>query len=126
MNKDKIGIFLSAGCLLHCILTPVIIPILPLLGLTVKHEALLHIVLAGVIMIVGAVTFIPGYRKHKDFATLLLGIISTSLIIGTGLIELMSERTLTALTIIGSLGLIGAHYNNHIKICACEHHHATD
>ena len=39
MNKDKIGIFLSLGCLIHCVLGPLILPILPLFGLTIEHEA---------------------------------------------------------------------------------------
>lgn len=125
MSKDKLGIILSLGCLIHCVLMPVILPVLPLFGLAAKHEAAIHIVLAVLVTGVAAVTIIPGYFKHKDLLILILGVLGTTLIIMSGFLEAMGYPT-TLLTIAGSWSLIGAHYNNHKKICACEHHHDVE
>ena len=126
MNKDKIGIILSIGCLIHCILTPLIIPMLPLFGLAVEHEAFVHLILGSVVLTIAAITFIPGYLKHKDIFIMIAGFSGALIVMATGIGELLSHESYTIFTVLGSIVLVISHYLNHKLSCECLHHHATN
>lgn len=126
MNKDKLGIILSVGCLIHCILTPLVIPVLPLLGLTMEHEAFVHLILGSAVLIIAATTFIPGYLKHRDIFIMIAGFIGALTVMTTGIGELFNHESYTIFTISGSVILVISHYLNHKLSCECSHHHATN
>ena len=74
---DKIGITVTSLCAIHCILLPVILPVLPLLGLSAVHNhAFEHIVLL-ITMVLGFITLFIGFhryhRKLYPFYSLFLG-----------------------------------------------------
>ena len=62
---DFLGITASGLCLLHCILLPVAAVAIPLAGLSFLDHSMLHRVFAGVIIVVSALAFIPGFRTHR-------------------------------------------------------------
>ena len=122
MNKDKLGIFLSIGCLIHCLLMPIILPILPLLGLTTDHESIVHIILAVFVIIIATVTIIPGYFEHKNLLTLLTGMIGSIFIYISGILEIFGVHSTVFITMAGSSMMVYSHYNNHKRLCSCKHH----
>jgi hypothetical protein len=40
---DKVGIAVTSLCAIHCIMLPVLLPVLPLLGLTAVHNLALEL-----------------------------------------------------------------------------------
>lgn len=124
MTRDKIGMLLSVGCLIHCILFPLILPMIPLLGFTVEHQAMWHIVLLIPIVIIAIIAFIPGYKKHKLAEILVTAFVGIICLIISGIMELVDVDS-HALTVLGSINLVLAHYLNHKHSCKCDHHHAS-
>jgi hypothetical protein len=119
---DKIGIFLSSLCAVHCLLTPLVILALPFLGESFEHEAshVFHIVMALVVVPVAYYAFFSGYRHHHKKGVLFSGLFGASLI---GLAAFLPHEwvefyELDVMTILGSLILVTAHVINR-KACQC-------
>ena len=127
MNKDKLGIFLSIGCIVHCILTPLILPILPLIGFSFKHDGLVHVALSILVVLVAAVSMGLGARKYPSRLPIGLTILGSFLLFYAGLTEVLNGADFLSIveTVVGSTSIITAHYLNHKYLCSCEHHHAT-
>ena len=120
---DKIGAALSIGCAVHCIITPIILPLLPMLGFFIGHDGYFHLVLSAFIVGVAAFALIPGYLKHKEKAPLTFALIGITIILLMGVLEHFIESPLIVVgTIIGSLNIITGHYLNHKYRCKCNHH----
>jgi len=73
---DKAGMWVTTLCALHCLLLPVILPMLSLIGLSFIGEEVLERTILGISIIVGAIALALGARKHSRFypvALLVLG-----------------------------------------------------
>lgn len=74
---DKVGIALTSLCAIHCILLPVILPLLPLIGLTATHNHALERTLLLITMVLGFITLFVGFHKYHrklyPFYSLFLG-----------------------------------------------------
>lgn len=124
-NLDKVGMILSAGCLVHCMLMPIVLPLLPLLGLTFGHNGYFHLIMCGIIFINICATLIPGAIEHKKSFPLMLGVYGLLAIIAGGLAELIgnvNEHREVIITMVGSCFIVVAHYLNHKYRCKCSHH----
>ena len=118
---DRIGIFLSGLCLVHCVLTGALIILLPSLQLIFPHE-LFHQVFLLVLPLFAIFAFIPGYRRHRSAKIFVWAFAGFSLLVlGAFAFEgiLWLE---TAVSISGSLCLIRAHFLNR-HLCTCGHTH---
>lgn len=122
---DRLGICLSALCLVHCLLTPVLILLLPSLQLVDAHGAegghaheTFHLALLLVLPILAVMAFIPGYRRHGDkrvFAWAAPGLILVALV---AIFFEDISWTGSLISVAGSLMLIRAHVINR-RLCAC-------
>lgn len=121
---DKVGMIISIGCMIHCILLPVVLPLLPLLGLIIGHDGYFHLMLGGLIVLTAVLALIPGIHKHHKMLPLYLGFQGIGLIMAGGVGELTGfpEIASAILTIAGSCLMVSAHYLNHKYTCACVHH----
>jgi hypothetical protein len=122
---DRIGVWLSFGCLIHCILLPIILPLLPLLGFLFHHDAAFHLILGAGIACVAIFALVPGVFKHHNSLPLVLGFVGVGFIAAGGLAELSSAEVwwkTTLITCCGSGLLITAHYLNHKYRCKLGHH----
>lgn len=108
---DHAGIGASFLCILHCLITPSLITILPALAAT-EHQT--HSVFAIIILFLGMLAFIPGYFKHHNKSVPLMGVMGIAMIIlATELPELENIELLeTALVLGGGITLISAHLRN--------------
>ena len=118
---DRIGIFLSGLCLVHCVLTGALLVLLPSLQLFFPHE-LFHKIFLLVLPLFAIIAFIPGYRRHGSMKIFFWALAGFSLLVlGAFAFEgiLWLE---TVVSISGSSCLIRAHFLNR-HLCSCGHTH---
>src|SRR5690554_6339131 len=73
-SLDKTGMWVTTLCALHCLLLPVIVPMLSLVGLSFLGEELLERVILGTSLLIGLVALSAGVRQHfKFYPFLMLG-----------------------------------------------------
>jgi hypothetical protein len=119
---DKLGIAGSGLCLIHCLALPVVVGILPGLGIAFLADEIVHQLLAFLLIAFAALAFIPGYRRHHDKRVLLLMATGLGLILfatwGGALVDLHGAGE-TVLSAAGSVLLISAHLLNHSFCRSC-------
>jgi hypothetical protein len=117
---DKAGICLSVICIVHCVLTPVILLALPAMQIFEWWHGSLHIIFAIIIPLLALAAFIPGYRLHRDARVFKISLIGFGLIVAGITIPhaLEIEWLEPVLSIAGSIFLVRAHLVNR-NLCAC-------
>jgi hypothetical protein len=120
INADKIGMILSIGCMIHCVLFPILLPLLPMIGLFVGCDNNFHFILTFFIVGVAIIALIPGFIKHKILTPFILASIGITCLIFA--LNVKIEITETIVTILGGIFLIFGHYTNHMLLCKCRHH----
>lgn len=74
---DKVGITVTSLCAIHCIMLPVLLPVLPLLGLSAMHNHAFENIVLLTTMVLGFITLFIGFhryhRKLYPFYSLFLG-----------------------------------------------------
>lgn len=127
MTLDKLGIVASIGCLIHCMLVPVIIPLLPILGLTNNHGGEFHLWMVLVVGVIGFPAVIIGVGKHEDPRPIMgfsLGFLNLGFAGLCELYHLVPEGMVVIMTILGSIAIIGSHWWNHTLSCKCMGKHS--
>jgi len=122
---DKVGAAISGLCVIHCVLLPIGLLLLPALSTYLPLlETKVHLILLGLVLAAAGMSFIPGYRVHKHLLPLGLSTAGiTSLIFaGTLVHDLLGHRWEPPFAILGSLLLIVAHWVNHSKCKSCVTH----
>lgn len=124
-HADVAGVAASGVCLIHCLLTPLILSVFPGLVSYLPGDAGFHRALAVGIVLLGLLAFIPGYRLHRRRSLLVMIGLGMSLVL---MVAWQSGRLGVArellLSVPGSLMLIGAHLLNRTfcRQCKqCEH-----
>jgi hypothetical protein len=119
---DKLGVGLSVACLIHCLLTPVLVVFLPIAGGFFAGEHF-HALLLAIILPTSLIALLLGCQRHGRLHVLLLGgagillmaiAVASHTIIGDGW-----ERVLTGL---GGAVLATGHILNyrHCRNTGCE------
>ena len=126
---DRIGVFLSATCLLHCLALPVLLTIAPITQTGLLDEQTFHLVLLWFILPVSLIALGIGCRQHKDLLILLLGGTGLSLLLLAGLVghSVLTPTAERGVTIVAGLILAAAQLRN-FKICRatnCDHEDST-
>ena len=109
---DHAAIALSGLCLVHCLLLPVIIVLLPLLNhVNATH---FHAQLLLVVMPVSLFAFVQGFRRHGNHAIIAWGITGIAILAFGGTVAHASYGALadSLMTIAGSIILATSHYMN--------------
>ena len=126
MNKtikfaDFFGLAASGLCLIHCVATPFMYALLPLIGFGFEED-LLHRVMVILIVLPIFFALVPGFFKHGRKFSLVIGILG-ALYFCVGVLVIGSRYGETAeimFTIIGGIHLIIAHYKNRTFCKNCE------
>ena len=110
---DQVAVTLSGLCLLHCLLLPFIVVILPFLGQFSDDH--LHVEMLIVVIPISTIALWLGFRGHRNVGVVISGLLGLILLTIGGTIMhaahgLMADR---ALTVIGSLILALAHHRNY-------------
>lgn len=111
---DKLGIWVSSLCALHCLLLPILIPLIPLVASTFIAEIWFERTILTISILVGFwALFIGFYRYHRQIYPVY------SLVLG-GLIywhkDIFGEQYEPLTIAIGALLIVAAHWLN-IKLC---------
>lgn len=132
---DQAAILLSGVCLVHCLLTPVLITLLPIISLSVMVEDLLfHQLMLWIVLPTSAVALFLGCRKHKLFSIAATGVVGMLILVSVAFyghewFGLMGEKVATS---VGGLILACSHFLNYRacqsitcneRNCATAHHH---
>ncbi len=81
--KDRLGIFASVTCAIHCAATPVLLATLPALKFTEwMASPMFHKVAAGVCCSIVAMAIWPAFLKFRDYRILSLSSLGLGLILG--------------------------------------------
>lgn len=119
---DRFGMWTSAICVVHCLLTPVLLSFSAVLAHILPVEESVHRGLALLVALFGVVALIAGFRRHRR------GLVLASMSLGLGCIagaawlgdKLPSHAFEVAITFCGSGFMIAAHRMNHTFCKSCE------
>ena len=132
---DKFAILLSGVCMVHCLLTPVLVTLLPILSLsTMVEDVLFHKLMLWLVLPSSFVALFIGCRKHKRWTIAISGLLGMSLLVlvaflGHDILSINAEKTATT---VGGLILAFSHYLNYRACqsttcssadCSTQHHH---
>lgn len=116
---DRWGLWLSSLCAIHCLLTPLLVLALPVLGGFFEQEWV-HLGMAFFVVPVGLIAFWSGYKHHRQIRVLSLGVVGLTLVGLASVLphEMVEIQELDVVTIMGSICLIAAHIVNR-RACFC-------
>ncbi len=118
---DVAGMAASILCLLHCMAMPLVILAFPMLGLAHVHDTF-HDTLIAAITLPVLLALVPGYLKHRDKTTLLVGCAGLAIFLGAVFVvsPLFGETAEAVFAVISGFMLLYAHLRNrrHCKRCA--------
>lgn len=132
---DRFAVILSGICILHCLLAPVLLTLLPILSISAFVEDLVfHQLMLWLVLPTSAVALVLGCRKHRKPMILITGAVGMLMLIivafwGHSIMMVAYEKVAT--TAAGLL-LAFSHYLNYKACqdlicndqnCQTDHHH---
>ena len=108
--KDQLGAICSGLCIVHCLVTPIILA-LGVTGIvtTIFTTELFHLFLVIPVSLLLLLTFIQSYKEHGTSVHLLAGLLGIAFLISALVLNEQYEATLT---IIGGTLLVTYHMLN--------------
>lgn len=115
LSADNLGIWASALCVVHCIVTPVLISMSAVFAHFIPGEEKTHRTLAVGVAALGAIALVKGFRTHGRRRILGLMALGLSFIFAGAFYgdRLPSHGYEVAVTMTGSALMICAHRMNH-------------
>jgi len=108
-SLDKTGMWVTAICAVHCLLLPVILPMLSIIGLSFIGAETLEKTILGTSILVGAIALSLGTRQHSRWYPIVL-------LLAGGLIysqkDVMGELGEPLIILAGASLIIFAHWIN--------------
>lgn len=120
-RADAIGILLSAACMLHCLLLPVVVAYGVgglVMGLDTEWT---HVVMLAIVIPVSGLALVGGWVRHRRATVLALGVAGVALLaLAAFVFHPYFGKTADALvTTLGGGLLAVAHWRN--RDCSCPH-----
>lgn len=121
---DRFAIGASLLCLAHCLATPLLVVLAPVLASTVLAGEVFHLALLSWVLPTSVVALWFGCRRHEDRSVLLMGgaglvVLIVAALWGTALAGETGEKVAT---VAGSLAIVAGHWRN-FRLCrrgSCE------
>lgn len=132
---DKFAVFLSGVCVLHCLITPVLITLLPILTLNAFVEDLLfHKLMLWLVLPTSCIALFIGCRKHRDWMIAGTGIVGMAILVIVAFFghDFLSDSMEKVATSLGGIVLAISHVLNYRACqslicdddkCSSKHHH---
>ena len=126
-NVDKAAIGLSLICVIHCLLTPVAIAVIPALGATFLEDESFHYAVLFLVLPTSLFALGLGCRKHRGIEILITGLIGLSMLLLVPILgeDVTGETGEKILTIAGATIIAFAHVRN-FRLCRQHDCHAVD
>jgi len=112
---DRIGIGVSAFCLLQCLALPLALLFAPLASAGLFSHELFHLLLLGVIIPVSLLAFGLGFLRHRNLRMFIPAGAGFALLILAAVLEhghVIGPVWISLVTSMGGLGLISGHLLN--------------
>jgi uncharacterized membrane protein YczE len=119
---DQLGMTASVACAIHCVVLPLVVTFLPLVGLEFLANIWVETAMICISMVIGAWSLISTYPRHKNLAPLLL-FITGFVLIATGHFLIVQMESI--LVPLGGFTIAAAHYMNWKLNRVCEHEHKS-
>ncbi len=112
---DRVAISVSALCMLHCLITPLLLVAIPVISSTFLAEELFHKVLVAFVLPVSLIALFLGCRRHRDSVVLILGSIGLFFLVTVALVghELLGELGEKIATVVSGAILAVGHFRNY-------------
>ena len=112
---DHVAISVSALCILHCLLTPLLLIAIPVMSSTILAEELFHKLLVALVLPVSVFALFIGCRRHRDRKVLIFGSIGLFFLVMVALFghELLGETGEKIGTVISGAILAFGHFRNY-------------
>ena len=110
INYDRLGIFTSVACAIHCTILPLLISSLPFLGFDILENNAIEWSMIALALIFGCASLYHGYsRHHKNVKPLILFVIGFLFLI---LNQVWAEAFVYIFIPLSAVFIIGAHTLN--------------
>ncbi|MBK7584382.1 MAG: MerC domain-containing protein [Myxococcales bacterium] len=109
---DTLGVIVSAACVVHCMAMPLVLSLLPALGLSFLANDGVHEVLAVLVVLLAVLAFVPGYRVHHLKYVPVIGGFGVIVLAGAAFAPGLGLVVESVLTAIGGGVLVFAHVMN--------------
>ena len=118
---DRVGATASTACAIHCMITPFVLGLLPLLGMGFLAAPWFeNTAVVGAISL-AVVSLLHGYLHHRQFHALWLLMIGAALLLCGRFVIGDDHRWIeSTLVVLGGLALAGAHLINRRLCKTCE------
>lgn len=115
---DRMAILFSGACAAHCLLTPLLLVLLPALGVSILADERFHLLLLWLLLPVSAYALTLGCRRHRDRRVLGLGLLGLTILIAAALVghDLLGDAGERTLTLAGAAMLAAGHIRNY-RLC---------
>jgi hypothetical protein len=121
--SDRLGIYASATCVVHCIGTPILLSMSAVAAHFLPSEESTHRTLAVGVAFLGTIAIIRGLRRHRRGVVVWLMLAGLSCVAGAAYFgdALPHHWMEVGVTVCGSALMITAHRLNHTfcKNCSC-------
>lgn len=122
---DRFGMLASCACAVHCAVVPILLGVLPLVGVAWLGDERIELFMLGVAIIIGSVSLLPAYSRHHHrrlpLITFTAGVV---LIILAHLAVDEATASHTVLVVAGGLIISIAHFLNRrfCQTCCATNH----
>ena len=126
-NADRAAIGLSLVCVIHCLLTPVAIAMIPALGATFLEDETFHYAVLFLVLPTSLFALTLGCLKHRGFDILVIGLSGLLVLFLVPILgeEVTGELGEKILTVAGATIIAYAHVRN-FTLCRQRDCHAAD
>lgn len=123
---DIAGVFASTLCMIHCLLLPIVIAVMPFVAKPLMQHDWVHVGLAGFVLTFCLIAYIPGYLQHRDKRLIYVGVAGLTLVFfATFVARAWGEITEAVIITAGNTVIIFGHMLNRKKLAhlKCKHKH---
>lgn len=123
-TAERLGLMATGVCAVHCALTPLLVSLLPMMGLGALLNPRVEWALVGLAIALGAGTIVPAYRHHHHrVAPVVLFVIGAACLLGAHAIVPHGSIAEIPTAFLGALGLSSAQIvNARLRhTCPCDH-----
>jgi hypothetical protein len=91
---DRIAVGMAVVCGIHCLVTPVLLVVLPILGTTFWVDEDFHLWMLFLVIPTTCLALFSGCRRHKDRWVLAVGVLGLGILLGAFTVERLAQRDL--------------------------------
>jgi len=107
---DRVGMVISAVCLIHCLALPILAGMLPLFAAVLPDDEWVHPLLFGLALPISGAALVRGYIVHRLASAAAIGALGLAAIAAALRVETIGAET--ALTVAGGIAIVAAHLLN--------------